>query len=58
MRRRLLHALRAPARLCRAVRLYAGSRLTWRTCRRVAADSPRTRIVKRADGFLYIEPRA
>jgi len=42
-------------RLARALRLYFGSRLTWRTCWRHAKHAPRFRVVAR-DGFRYVEP--
>ena len=42
-------------RVFRALRLFFGSRLTWRSCRRLAGDQ-HFRVVAR-DGFLYIEPK-
>jgi hypothetical protein len=44
-------------RLLRALRLYLGSSLTWKTARRLAKREPRYQLTAR-DGFLYIEPRA
>jgi len=44
-------------RLCRALRLFAGTRLTWCTCWRLGRSNRRYAIVER-DGFLYIEPRS
>jgi len=43
-------------RLCRAVRLFLGTRLTWCTCLRLGRSDRHYRIVE-SDGFLYIEPR-
>lgn len=43
-------------RLCRALKHFLGSCLTWRTCWRHAKDGPRFQVVAR-DDFFYIEPR-
>ena len=43
-------------RLYRTLRLFVGSCLTWRSCRRLAKREPRYQVVAR-DGFLFIEPR-
>lgn len=43
-------------RLLRAIKLYLGTRFTWRTAWKQAAKAPRYQIVER-DGFYYIEPR-
>ena len=42
--------------LLRAVRLFLGSRLTWRTCRRLGASADRFHLVER-DGFHFVEPK-
>jgi hypothetical protein len=44
--------------LLRAALVYVSTCLTWRSSRRIACGPPRPRVVKRADGMLYIEPRA
>ncbi len=43
-------------RLTRALRLFFGTRLTWRTSWRLARSTRHYSIVER-DGFLYVEPR-
>lgn len=43
-------------RLLRTLKLYLGTRFTWRTAWKQASCTPRYQIVAR-DGFLYIEPR-
>jgi hypothetical protein len=43
-------------RLCRALGLFFGSCLTWRTSWRIGKSEPRYHTVAR-DGFLYVEPR-
>lgn len=42
--------------LIRALKIYFGSRLTWRSARKLARREPHYQVVAR-DGFLYIEPR-
>lgn len=43
-------------RLCRALSLFRGSRLTWRRCWALARSEPHYQVVAR-DGLLFIEPR-
>ena len=49
--------MKATQLLFRALRLFLGSCLAWRTCRSLAKNGPHYRVVPR-DGFLFIEPRA
>lgn len=43
-------------RLYHALRLFSGSRLTWRSCWRLSCTRGKYQIIER-DGFLYVEPR-
>jgi hypothetical protein len=43
-------------RLFKAIKLYLGTKFTWRTAWRQAVATPRYHVVAR-DGFLFIEPR-
>lgn len=42
--------------LAAALRLYWRTELTWHSCWRATGGSGAYRIVRRADGHLYVEP--